>query len=214
MLHLTTLLLSLVAASRIFSSSDEQKVVDQLGYLPTNYLSVAAWTANDLPLVLQTHPLQGGSPRRQARSPDEKTPFPTLYWLAHDEISTAVSNLERQGHAKEMDAFIRASTRQTDALRACHYAYANERWSLLSFAEQVATTPSVRNILRDSGIAGSNLAQQQPDDNRPLLPYVKCLHAHYAHYRAQQQQGENVLLNPVGALVHELLAAEYPALIL
>jgi hypothetical protein len=74
-----------------------------------------------------------------------------------------------------------------------------------------ATEPalvSMRGIMRDSGISGSNLTLTEEG---LIFPAIKCLHAHYAHYRSTRDViGYEV--NPVGEMIQEQLKQEFPDL--
>jgi hypothetical protein len=47
---------------------EEDVVQKQLGYLPNNFVRVAAWNKLNEPVAIQTYPLNGGAKRRQAKS--------------------------------------------------------------------------------------------------------------------------------------------------
>jgi hypothetical protein len=191
---------------------DRKQVSAQLGYMPSNFVAVVARSADSAPLVLQTYPLSGGSPRRQARNQFDSitlgTPFPTFYWLCHNEIGKAISHLERGGWVQRIETTILQDDALCDDLNECHRQYSLARWNSLSDShrEILRSMPSPRHILRDSGISGTNLTLVQQ-----RIPSVKCLHAHYAQYRANTTI---TVVNPVGAYVHKLLQNEFPNLIL
>jgi len=85
------------------SPQDLQTIQNQLGYIPTNLLCISArTTSTSVPIALQTYPLNGGSAHRNLKSSLRQNPFPTLYWLCHDEIHTALANLERLGYVKKI----------------------------------------------------------------------------------------------------------------
>lgn len=228
------LALSSPSSSSSSSSLDRQQVLDQLGYVPGNFLSVVGRSADGTPVVLQTYPLAGGSARRQARSSSSAsaaaaavvvgTPFPTLYWLCHPAIHKAVADLERRGHVQRIEQEICASPALSRDLIECHQQYAADRWRSLTQPDRAmllrsdeTSMASRRNILQYTGVAGTNVnttvtRQVGSERNRMFIPSVKCLHAHYAQYRASS--ANSVVVNPVGKMVHELLQAEFPSLIL
>jgi len=201
-----------------FSANAERRLVqDQLGYVPSNFVRVAAFCADGTALVIQTYPLAGGSPRRQARSSghgQHGTPFPTLYWLCHAKVGRCLAELERRGCVAELQEILDHDVPlQMEWIKA-HREYAVTRWNSLTETDRTmllllshgddddGATASKRHILRDSGISGSNITR-----NNNEIPSIKCLHAQYAHYRASHH-------NPIGRLVHERLQTEFPSLIL
>ena len=99
------------------------------------------------------------------------TPFPTLYWLADEELVKQVSRIEREGWIKRFEARIAADPELADALRRDHDAYIEERWALLTDEDE---THAEGLGLKERGIGG-------------LLDRgkVKCLHLHYAHHLAR-----------------------------
>lgn len=188
---------------------DEELVRQQLGYLPTNWVRVSARTRSGDPIAIQTYPLQGGSVRRQAKAKvsDIGTPFPTLFWFTNPAIGTAIAELERQGYIQRiqdsLDPF------EKEQLMACHENYAAMRWESLSLQHRrkLVEEPSLqrlRNMLQHSGVAGTVLLESESMDRDPS---IKCLHAHYAHFRSCME-----LDNPVGRRVHHLLEENFPDL--
>ena len=161
---------------------------EQLGYVPTNLLRVAAWTADATPAVILAHPLV------EKKKGGVVEPFPTTYWLTCPVISAAVATLERDGGVKAAAAAIfDEGEGGADAMAAAHESYAQLRWSLLSDDE--ATLVEARGWtpnLQDVGVAGLRDAKT-----------VKCLHAHYAHFL-----GDRSAANPVGVWVHDALPRE------
>lgn len=200
---------------------DKLFVTKQLGYLPPNYREVSAWTLDgSSPVAIKTYPLHGGAPRRQAKA--EKgtpislgAPFPTLYWLTCPDISRAISDLERRGYVSAMEDNLNSHSESSARFLACHEHYAQERWTFLSQEDRSslevddASVQRMRDMLQLSGVAGTNhTAQLQPDGT--FVASVKCLHAHYAHYRSKLVDDDEPGFNPVGFWVHQLLVDEFP----
>lgn len=252
----STLQATATAASEKQQRRQQQQrnlVAQQLGYVPSNFVRIAAFCRDGSPLVLQTYPLAGGSPRRQARSSSSnsknsnnniQTPFPTLYWLCHPQVNKCVAELERRGCVAEFQCRLDDHPQLRGAWVEAHRQYAVERWESLTAEDQRrfdlqdnASSDAVRgndgaskileskrHVLRESGIAGSNITTDGAADS---IPSIKCLHAHYAHYRGSttikltttKSTGTTIsdllrTTNPVGAMVHERLQAEFPELIL
>jgi hypothetical protein len=103
---------------------------------------------------------------------DNGTPFPTRYWLTCPLAVRRVGRLESAGGVKRMEARSYLEPDFGERLAAAHRRYAAERDSLVPAGTVVA--PS-------GGVGGANTG-------------VKCLHAHYADFKAGND-------NPVGELV-------------
>lgn len=189
----------LKASVRGLSTSPRQLVAQQLGYVPKNFLQIEAFTQNGEALVIKSYPVDGGSPKKKKRIAIG-TPFPTLFWLCHADISRAVADLERRGYVSRLSDVIATSPDLRTELDESHVSYAKLRWESIKDEDKKDLPQNFLPMLRDSGIAGAALDKSKP-------PSIKCLHAHYAHYRA-------TMLNPVGRLVHELLCEEFPDLVL
>jgi hypothetical protein len=199
---------------RISLTLEQEVVRAQLGYLPPNFVQVSAWTADhDTPVACQTYPLNGGAARRRAKAaPSEKgmpsSPFPTLYWLSCPDISSAIADLERRGYVRRMEErlLLLDESHHKDWIH-CHESYAMERWQTLSSKDQqlLEDQPRMKAMLLESGVAGTDFrSQMQPDGT--FSPSVKCLHAHYAHFRS------GGTLNLVGQWTHEMLSEQFPKL--
>mmetsp|Transcript_22179 Transcript_22179/g.28694 ORF Transcript_22179/g.28694 Transcript_22179/m.28694 type:complete len:286 (-) Transcript_22179:934-1791(-) len=208
--HSSALALALAALSS--SSLDQSLVENQLGYLVKNFVCVSCRTTQSgKPVAIQTYPLQGGSPRRQAKAAITKgtattkgtaaatpigigAPFPTLYWLTEPLISRAIGDLERQGYVASIEEQIRSNDKLSTDLIKCHQEYANDRWNSISCQDKAfltdpkadSATIRMRDMLQKSGIAGTNLtiATSTTSTISNTIPSLKCLHTHYAHYRS------------------------------
>lgn len=217
-----TLLYTVVALS-IRSPAEQEAVQRQLGYLPPNFICVSAWRGDGCePVAIKTYPLNGGARRRQAKAAIEQlpigTPFPTLYWLTCPEISKAVAEFERKGYVRLFQERLNADPLLANRLIQCHQEYADERWESLTLEDRsflLEEDPSVqrmRNMMQCSGISGTNFTAQDGHDDKPFVASIKCLHAHYAHYRSTMLS--HVTPNPVGEMIHTQLEKEFPTLIL
>jgi hypothetical protein len=209
----------------IVSEKDKEDIYEQLGYIPSNLVSIAARRGGDIktPLVLKTYPLNGGASRRKAKAEGILTPFPTLYWFCCKEVGKAVANLERRGYVGKLEERLRDEPGMLEKFVRSHDSYAKERWNSLTdeHQEYILKNERMLKILRNSGIAGTDYELFESSKNAS----IKCLHAHYGHYRGQiernsLQQGTDSdhskisQINIVGQWVHELLCDEYPELIL
>ena len=203
-------------------TNDRAAIQSQLGYLPHNFVRVSARTRTGEPLAIQTHPLDRGGAKRRRRQ-QTLTPFPTLYWLTNPAISKAIAEMERQGYVRRIQQAL--SRRECLELGAAHRAYATTRWQSLSSSERegVALEQRVRNMLEHSGVAGTNVTMLGSTAAPPgTSGSLKCLHAHYAHYRSALEEAENALdeqgtvaiVNPVGKRIHKLLQEQFPDVIL
>jgi len=215
----------------VVSQSDQDIIKQQLGYIPPNLHSVSARSKeNSNPIAIQTYPLGGGSPQRRAKAAQNLTPFPTLFWLTCPLVSKAISNLEREGAAKLLEARLHDTENAFEEMMACHEEYAKLRWNSLvsedrnlllsgisfnddkgnnqdsiSFdeAKRKKQFEGFCNILQKSGVAGTDYNRKDGS-----LPSVKCLHAHYAHYRSVCDENHSQNTNIIGKWTHELLCQE------
>jgi hypothetical protein len=62
-----------------------------------------------------------------------------------------------------------------------------------------APPPKASSVLSESGVV-------------PRVPPIKCLHAHYAHYRSTVSMDSTKHVNPVGELIHRQLRLDFPDL--
>jgi hypothetical protein len=211
----------------LISPLDVEAVQRQLGYLPLNLHSISARHSSDgSPVAIQTYPLHGGAPRRQAKQLQQPSssvsalgaPFPTLFWLTHPDISKAVADLERRGFVGILEERLNQDKSASDQLLRCHQDYARRRWDCILpedqqalMSEDDASIARMRVSMKETGIAGIDyMSQIQP--NGSFQASLKCLHAHYGHYRSVGDTEEG--FNPVGYWVHKLLHNEFPHLIL
>ena len=221
----------------IVTKKDKDDVFEQLGYIPTNLVSIAARRGGniDTPIVLKTYPLNGGASRRKAKAEGVLTPFPTLYWFCCKDTSKAIADLERRGYVGKLEERLRNEEGMFELFMESHACYGKERWNSLSDEHQkhILDNERMLRILRDSGVAGTEYKVFEESN----IPSIKCLHAHYGHYRAQIAKEKSLpsddslsldgissnhdlegksgrTINIVGQWVDELLQSEYPDLIL
>jgi len=215
------------SSSRSFEHELEE-VSNQLGYKPTNFVGVSARTLQGDPIALETYPLEGGSKRRQEKVERGKedrdsplgTPFPTLFWLCNPAISNAISELERDGYVGRIQEEM--SREEHEQLKQAHLEYAKLRWSRISASDkELLSSDSVsvarmRDSLEKSGISGTSITAFSENIDDPVGPSIKCLHAHYAHFRSVASPGlsfeDMAVRNPVGLRVHDLLSSRFPTL--
>lgn len=218
------------------SQEDKNMIIDQLGYLPTNLVAVSARRGTGAPLALMTYSLNGGGARRKRKALDELTPFPTLYWFCCPIVGKAISELEREGFVGILETRLSENSDLLNDFIECHRGYARERWNSLLPEDRNYLLQSERmtRMVRDSGIAGTDYqsfftpksrsittttASEDTSLNEPFLKAsIKCLHAHYAHYRSQIERMEkeecDYPLNIIGLWTDELLKDRYKELIL
>ncbi len=103
---------------------------------------------------------------------DDGTPFPTRYWLTCPLATKRIGRLEGIGGVKRMEAKAAADPVFAARLEAAHRRYARHRDALVP--------PDA--VARPTGGVGGTARG------------VKCLHAHYADFRAGND-------NPVGEVV-------------
>lgn len=118
------------------------------------------------PAVVLTHPFL-----------EDKTPFPTVYWLTCPKLTKQVSRLEGSGLISAIEEELAENACLSEEFRITQDRFRRER-RRLSRDEHESL---------DTGIAGVR---------EDLV--VKCLHAHLAHYLAGNE-------NPVGKRVADLV---------
>jgi len=121
-----------------------------------------------------------------AGNPDA-VPFPTLFWLACDDIVRAISGLEHGGLITEIERAISNQEDLRSQVREDHLRYIEERWATLE-PQEIAYIKShgFDEKLKACGIGGIRNFEA-----------VKCLHLHYAHHLARG--------SAIGALIEERL---------
>lgn len=100
---------------------------------------------------------------------EDGSPFPTLYYLVCPVAVREVGRLEASGFMREMEALLARDAKIADAYARAHERYRAQRDAIVA--------------IDDASSAGG-----MPDR-------VKCLHALYAHERADA--------NPIGAIVRD-----------
>jgi hypothetical protein len=191
------------------------------------------------PLALKAYSLNGGASRRKAKALGDMTPFPTLYWFCCPVVAKALGELEWEGYVgilekRLMDGHANHNGGNGDTggdscldlFIKSHEGYARERWMGLTkeHREYLERKENKRmmDIIRYSGIAGMDFRPFAPnrendDPGRvPVKASIKCLHAHYAHYRSQveNEDGCDYPINVVGKWIHEILQERHNDLIL
>lgn len=214
------------------SQDDKAMIKDQLGYLPSNLVSVSARRGTGSPLALMTYSLNGGGARRKRKALGDLTPFPTLYWFCCPTVGKSISDLEREGFVGILESRLSENSTLLKDFIECHRGYARERWNSLLSEHQnyILQSERMTRMVRDSGIAGTDYqsffrpqiittatdSEVASLNGLPIKASIKCLHAHYAHYRSQIEQYEDCdyPLNIIGLWTHELLKERYKELIL
>ncbi len=206
----------------LVSEEDKVAIFEQLGYIPSNLVSVSARRGTGSPLALKTYSLNGGASRRKAKAQGDMTPFPTLYWHCCQVVGKAIGELEREGYVRILEQRLVDDPEALNQFIQSHEGYANERWMALTEEHQEYLQKSARmtNMVKYSGIAGTDFKSFAPNVDDPNhaaeKPSIKCLHAHYAHYRSQIENvdGCDYPLNIIGEWIHEILQQRNDGLIL
>jgi uncharacterized protein len=132
----------------VVDRADLEAVARQLGREPRGVLEIAYRCPNGEPGVVKTAPKLA-----------DGTPFPTLYYLTHPQLTAAVSRLETTGLMREMSERLRHDSELAAAYLRAHQSYLAERDAI----ESLASTFSAGGM---------------PDR-------VKCLHVLVAHSLAK-----------------------------
>lgn len=139
------------------------------------------------PLVLRCRPVRAVGGRLE--------PFPTLFWLACDDVHRQLAKIEADGGIDRARRWLRDDAARLDRLASQHESYIAERETLLTENERRRLDAAgLLEGFRRRGIGGM-LARDS----------VKCLHLHYAHHLAR----ENVLGTWVTAH-HEVIPCPAP----
>ena len=142
------------------TAEDIAVVSEQLGRPARGVLGIAARNKRGEPTVVATAPRL-----------DDGTPFPTLYYLCHPELTASVSSLEANGFMTECNELL-----ANDETMLAQYALAHESY--------IVDRESVEALDELAGISAGGMPTR-----------VKCLHALVAHSLAV---GPDV--NPIGDL--------------
>src|SRR5271163_4347007 len=132
----------------VVDHADLEAVARQLGREPRGVLEIAYRCPNGEPGVVKTAPKLA-----------DGTPFPTLYYLTHPQLTAAVSRLESSGMMREMTQRLSCDSELAAGYRRAHESYLAERDAV----EPLGTT-----------FSGGGM----PDR-------VKCLHVVIAHALAK-----------------------------
>lgn len=118
----------------------------------------------------------------------KKQPFPTLYWLTCPILKKEISHIEKDGWVSKLEReYFAAGSENLELLKSHHDQYRKDRVALFDKVglnwEEVPEP--MEKIMRETGIGG--IAD---------FDHIKCLHLHYAHHLAAENQ--------VGKVVDEL----------
>jgi hypothetical protein len=135
-------------------------IEQQIGRSPRGLKSVAASSANGVPLVLKMHPLVDGKP------------FPTLYWLCSKDLHKAISQIEATGMVKQLEQQLKDDDEWMSAYQANQRNYVAARWANCS-AEDIRQLQDLgyASLFDTYGIGGLQDWRQ-----------IRCLHMQYAHH--------------------------------
>lgn len=142
--------------------NDREVVAAQIGRPPRSPVDVLTRCHLDLPVVIAVPPFL-----------DDRTPFPTSYWLTCPLAVRRIGRVEASGGVQAAEEMIDTDAETAAGHRAAMERYARDRDALIP-ADHVGPRPT-------GGVGGSQAG-------------VKCLHAHYADHAAGNA-------NPVGAWV-------------
>lgn len=146
--------------------ADIDAVSTQLGRPARGVIGIAARNQHNEPTVVATAPrLEDG------------TPFPTLYYLSHPQLTADASKLEANGMMAELNQMLAEDSQLRAGYEAAHEAY-------------IADRSAIAEIPELDGISAGGMPSR-----------VKCLHALVAHALAA---GPGV--NPVGDLALAAIA--------
>lgn len=148
------------------SDADRDRLRQQLGREPDGAVSVETYCPAGHPQVVRVYPLR--------RTPVEIAPFPTLFWLACQDLGAQVAALEAGGLIAKLEQQLAADAEFRERLFDDHRRYTARRWQTL--------TPDDRALVRHAGLTDSLL--QRGIGGIADWQFIKCLHLHYAHHLA------------------------------
>ncbi len=156
---------------------DLRIIEEQLGRRPRGVVAVERRCPAGHPQVIKVYPLLG------------KEPFPTLFWLTCPEIVRQISRLEHEGWIERLEELIKGDPELRRRYHESHRTYIRERWQTLREEDKRwLEAHGLLEVFQRRGIGGLR-----------DWDAVKCLHMHYAHYKAR---GEN----PIGEWIAERFA--------
>lgn len=139
------------------------------------------------------------------------------------------SKIERKGTIALIEDYLNLDCNfsKRQQLLHCHEQCGDDRWDCLTpldrqffldHAEKDRTVARMKDMIqRGSGIAGTDYLATVNDDTGVLETVsIKCLHTHYAHFRATtstkglKNNGNGMEENPIGRIVHDLLLTKFP----
>uniref|UniRef100_A0A7S4PMP7 Uncharacterized protein n=1 Tax=Guillardia theta TaxID=55529 RepID=A0A7S4PMP7_GUITH len=91
-----------------------------------NAVSVAARSDDGRPTVILCYPL---IPSRRTNVGFE--PFPTLFWMSHDEIRASITDLEYKGLIQKFRERLLEDRKAFLQMEEAHRRYAASRWNVL-----------------------------------------------------------------------------------
>ena len=154
------------------SERDLQALEAQLGRPPRGVLAIERRCPAGHPQVIRVYPLIDGEP------------FPTLFWLTCPEIVKQISHLEHESWIRKLEERIARDPEFRRRYHEAHKAYIEERWRQLTERDRRRIEEQgLSDVFRKRGIGGLK-----------SWDAVKCLHMHYAHFKARGQ-------NPIGAWI-------------
>jgi hypothetical protein len=171
---------------------DWNRVAQQLGYVPLNFISVEAKGPENNPLVVALYPMNRNEHASSRYQGSELLPFPTYLWMTCSILKATISVFEKDGWISIFQKRLDNDSSLVERMRSAHQSYAKERYSVLD-EEHIALLEDKGWVepIKSYGIAGIR-----------DFGTVKCLHCHYAHYLARPEHG-----NIIGEWVAELILA-------
>lgn len=149
------------------SQADIDIITQQLGRTPSGIRSVAHYSPNGVPQVLEMETWVFDQP------------FPTLYWLSSSAIDKALARIESQGVVKELEQRLRDDETLRAAYHKSHEDYVRRRWDAMSDEhKQIIEAKGFTHLFEELGIGGIKNWDQ-----------IRCLHMQYAHHLA----GDNII---------------------
>lgn len=157
-----------------YTQSDWDQVRELIGRSPFGLYKVVKYhPVKKHPMVIQVIPWVKGAP------------FPTLYWLTCPILKKEISHIEKDAWVGKLEKeYFAPGSENLEALRKNHESYRDQRIKLfedVGLNWDSVPTPMM-DIIKTTGIGGIH-----------DFDHIKCLHLHYAHHLAAENQVGKVM---------------------
>ncbi len=158
----------------LYTQDDWDQVKDLIGRSPFGLYKVAKYhPTKKHPMVIEVIPWVKGAP------------FPTLYWLTCPILKKEISHIEKDGWVSKIEnEYFAKDSENLAQLKKNHERYRDDRIALLDHVgiSWDKIPAPMAEIIKTTGIGGIH-----------DFDHIKCLHLHYAHHLAGENQVGKVM---------------------